>query len=248
MLVGYIALTSTPVLAIHGDDKPPPKNSLSAHLQPAQEVYTPVPIEQRNGCKAAFQGPTQEELEAIQAAEEEEERQWKKEQEEKERLRKAEEERIRKEEEEEKRWRRKRRKNVFERKGGKTFRKEEEEEKRWRKEEEEKRRRKEQESQASSQHQTHEGGSSGLCISSTMNFVLDMASQHSFMMSILQEWQRSCFHSIPQTRLHGAKPVYGYRPSCHGAVMAWYDEIRTLSNTRSAKISSVWHMLDISHN
>ncbi|KAH6560792.1 hypothetical protein BASA60_000515 [Batrachochytrium salamandrivorans] len=69
MLVGYIALTSTPVLAIHGDDKPPPKNSLSAHLQSAQEVYTPVPIEQRNGCKAAFQGPTQEELEAIQAAE-----------------------------------------------------------------------------------------------------------------------------------------------------------------------------------
>ncbi|KAH6594868.1 hypothetical protein BASA61_003958 [Batrachochytrium salamandrivorans] len=126
MLVGYIALTSTPVLAIHGDDKPPPKNSLSAHLQPAQEVYTPVPIEQRNGCKAAFQGPTQEELEAIQAAEvrriqrlldmqiaeekmrekelaalvkKEEEERLKKEQEKKERLQKAEEERIRKEQE-----------------------------------------------------------------------------------------------------------------------------------------------------
>ncbi|KAH6559718.1 hypothetical protein BASA60_000514 [Batrachochytrium salamandrivorans] len=32
----------------------------------------------------------------------------------------------------------------------------------------------------------------------------------------------------------------GTDPSCHGAVMAWYDEIRTLPNTRSAKISSVF--------
>ncbi|KAH9248298.1 hypothetical protein BASA81_014052 [Batrachochytrium salamandrivorans] len=160
---------------------------------------------------------------------------------EKERLRKAEEERIRKEEEEEKRWRKEEEeKRLRKEEEEKRLRKEEEEEKRWRKEEEEKRRRKEQESQASSQHQTHEGGSSGLCIS-LHNELRARHGKPALIYDVNLARMAAVTASTPYLKhdYTGQNLYTGTDPSCHGAVMAWYDEIRTLSNTRSAKISSV---------